>query len=1656
MPSSEDIPPTETSPLLAKSDDGIPKPSHASNGVIPNAAISAPAGASDSISGHGEDVEQQGGEDEDNGSKAKAEGMPEVKKRMKYILPAIAIGIFLSAGDQTIIVSSYGRIGSDLKALNKTSWIATAYFLTVTSFQPLYGKLSDIFGRKPCLLFGYAVFGLGCLFCGLARTMDELIAARAFAGVGGSAMTVVVSILLSDVVPLRERGKWQGYVNIIYASGAGFGAPLGGILADYIGWRWSFIGQAPLTLLAFIAVYFALQLPKRDDSHWKDKLRRVDFLGAFILVAAVFTLLLGLDRGSNVAWSATITIASLSISFPLFIIFVIVEMKVASEPFAPGHIIFERSLFASYLCNFFSFSGWLAALFYIPLYFQAVDGVSATQAGLRLLPSILCGVSGSLFAGYLMQHTGTYYWLTVAAYTFLAVGMVPVILFSGLVMNATVGIIIGMMICAFSNGIGVTSALIALISNSNREDQAIATACSYLFRALGSVVGVSLSSTVVQQSLRQHLQSSLTGKEAEKIMLRVRESLEYIKTLDPDVREVVRDSYARSTRAGFVLMLVILLASASANATISLSRYRPAVLFITGLAAAYGIYYIHNYVYTDTTSQLNAPSRSLRRRNAIRRRSATARRHAGEQPRDFAVPSAADPDGESGASGTVTGRRYEQPSYGIARVENSQGGHVEFHLAPQVIPTAEAMENFHGFTHDDALNARDYLERLFLNAMLAAEIPRQHTIGLNGPGAQMLRAELIPRGFSQRNIDEAIQRFDEGVGQDMDGGLVDGVSQLQPSDGRETVVDGDSEFSWRGEEQNPTARQEDQARREGYVHRGVTCNSCGSMPIRGIRYRCTNCIDFDLCETCEAMQVHPKTHLFYKVRIPAPFLGNPRQAQPVWYPGKPNSMPQNLPNGLGKRLVKETGFENSEIDALWDQFKCLASSEWQEDSNRIHMAIDRRTFDKCFVPNTALRPPPPNLIYDRMFAFYDTNGDGLIGFEEFIRGLASLNNKNKDERLRRVFQGYDIDGDGFVDRKDFLRMFRAFYALNKELTRDMVAGMEDDVTEGGGAKEVILSSQPISSAFSGESKRRGQHGDMELIDSSDEVVRESGNDRADRSRVIADAAERSVFGSVDASSPRQTWAAMFDSEETTNEALEEALEEALAQATRHSTGNRNGVGTGAAGEDEGSADTDDGNDDEDDDEWPPPYVTIEDVEAALGAYLAIQDIESRADRKKIREAAQKRMRDERQKRREAARAEGVRERWRRRQFYLDEEDGSTAPEGIFEDVDSEEEEFKEKRKGVKETDAHEHGSSRGPSPRSRSSSKVRFQDDVLDDNDYETRSNPSTSSRSMIVGERWGGYEIPEAEKDVGKEVLYEVTQQGFNELLDPLFKKREDVIMEAMASRSERKKWREQLKQFEMEQKREKGLHRRRPNLSTSVSQSYSNGHNTDVHASPYVQASTPSIEPFPTVDASSALRTAIESEGDSAIILGDFLPQDTSTPPLSTAEATVSPADIPADSSSQLLASSGYGTTAGTPEASTTSPNPGASAPRTPSLEESAQEYRPSTPEGQTTLDVEDAVSQSIDDAPDPTLPQHRPNSMPSGPAARLAFLSSSPAFAEPGPSPSRMKKLLYYDAVEQEAKARGGPARLNFKEFEAIMKGDKGRKLGFLGAWIEMASF
>ncbi|GJN79757.1 hypothetical protein PLIIFM63780_003276 [Purpureocillium lilacinum] len=579
---------------------------------------------------------------------------------------------------------------------------------------------------------------------------------------------------------------------------------------------------------------------------------------------------------------------------------------------------------------------------------------------------------------------------------------------------------------------------------------------------------------------------------------------------------------------------------------------------------------------------------------------------------------------------------------------------------------------------------------------------------------------------------------------------------------------------------------EDNARRNGCVHRGCQCNACGMVPIRGVRYRCANCADFDLCETCEAQGVHAKTHIFYKIRVPAPPFG-PRQMQPVWYTGDPDTCRRNLPRQLIARLSKETGFERPELEAFWEQWTFMANTELRDDPDELNIAMDRKTFERCLVPTGGSRHAAPNLIHDRMFSFYDSNNDDLIGFSEFLHGLSYRKRKDK---LLKVFEGYDLDGDGYVNRRDFLRMFRAYYVLYKQMHKDILDGLEDQLLASTEAQQLVTSRQPLSSLFGREGRIPDADGNMRFegktyhrdgsVDIDDRyhgAIAEDRGDTANREDILTslfaydtepgsrglitrrdtDANWRTVHRLGAAETDHAYWAALLNPPTT----LEELPDVIAGNSDLQSASDGDADDQGDGGDEEREGDGGDS-------------------ESATG--VPITDSERRA---RALATARRKAPELEKRRRDMARKQ-LHERWKRRQFYLDEEEGGQAPddwandEDILATLNKAAVEAKSKDEPVAAT-------------RSRSSSKVRFAEDM---EDYDTRSNPSTSSRS--IPERWGGMDIPDAEKDAGKEILYQVTQQAFNELLDTIFKPAEDLAIEAAETKKRREQYKHEIDAIE------------------------------------------------------------------------------------------------------------------------------------------------------------------------------------------------------------------------------------------------------------------
>lgn len=252
------------------------------------------------------------------------------------------------------------------------------------------------------------------------------------------------------------------------------------------------------------------------------------------------------------------------------------------------------------------------------------------------------------------------------------------------------------------------------------------------------------------------------------------------------------------------------------------------------------------------------------------------------------------------------------------------------------------------------------------------------------------------------------------------------------------------------------AISKNRARTEGVIHRGITCDSCHRMPITGIRYRCANCPDFDLCEDCEAQDPHIKTHVFYKIKVPAPWAG--KVPQRSWYPGQPWELPDALPPDVKKYLMQK--FPNLEgqsarFEGMYQQFACIANTPFSLDSSNLFVAIDRKAFNECFIshPSAQLRN---NLVYERMFALFDTNGDSLIDFGEYATRLSWLSKKDSEEMLQECFKAIDLNGDGRASRQDCLIFFRAFYELDRDITMDHFRMLE----EGEPAEEMVEKKAP--------------------------------------------------------------------------------------------------------------------------------------------------------------------------------------------------------------------------------------------------------------------------------------------------------------------------------------------------------------------------------------------------------------------------------------------------------------------------------------------------------------------------------------------------------------------------------------------------------------------
>lgn len=480
-------------------------------------------------------------------------GPLDLDRRTRWgILAGIWTATFLSSVNQTLVPTMLPAISSEFNKSNQASWLGTAYLLATCTFTPLYGRLCNVLGRKGAQRTAIIFCGLGVMLCGLSTNLETLILARFLAGVGGGGLMTTSSIIVSDMYTLRSRGLTQGVQSVFGGLGLGLGGPLGGLITDWLGWRWAFLVQMPLFLLSFTLTSINLNyVTEGKGKSAKEMIKRIDYGGSATLMMAVGSCLLFLSAKYNegLPWSDPFVITSCTFAAIFAVTFVIVELFVAPEPVLapallkqPIPVLVGCSNFLVATCNF-------SIMYFLPMWFQTVCLTSASIAGLHLLPNSLSMSCGSLFAGWVMHATGRYKAINLIFGIFPFIGAVSIY---RLKIDSNFWVQwFSIVPLGFGNAVVLQTMLIALLVHLPDDQMAVGTGFGQLFRGVGQVGGVAISSAVFQSMLESELKKRITGPDSEALVKKIRQNARLIKHLPPDIRKLAQESYRTSLKSVF-------------------------------------------------------------------------------------------------------------------------------------------------------------------------------------------------------------------------------------------------------------------------------------------------------------------------------------------------------------------------------------------------------------------------------------------------------------------------------------------------------------------------------------------------------------------------------------------------------------------------------------------------------------------------------------------------------------------------------------------------------------------------------------------------------------------------------------------------------------------------------------------------------------------------------------------------------------------------------------------------------------------------------------------------------------------------------------------------------------------------------------------------
>ncbi|MEK7662821.1 MAG: MDR family MFS transporter, partial [Actinomycetota bacterium] len=467
------------------------------------------------------------------------------KKEIMFVMIGLMSGMFLSALDQTVVSTSMRTIADDLDGMSLQAWVTTAYMIMSTISTPLYGKLSDIFGRRPLFIIAISVFVLGSLLAGTADTMYQLAGYRAIQGLGAGGLMALPLAIMGDMLAPRERAKYQGFFLAVFGVSSVIGPLIGGVLSGtpeilgITGWRWVFLINVPIGVVALGIVLKALHLPKTH------RRVRIDWWGAATVITATVPLLVVAEQGRTWGWLSTASISCYLIGIFSAVAFVMIERAMGDDALIPMKMFKSQTFTMATILGVFVGFGMFGAMMTIPLYLQLVKGATPTESGLLMLPMILGLMIASIVSGQVMAKTGSYKWFPRVGTAFMIIGFY---LFTQLTWDSPLWfVMIGMFVMGAGLGQLMQTLTVASQNSVGPRDIGVATSSSTFFRTMGGTAGTAILFSVLFNTIPEALKKAF---ETPSITAGVAKALANPKVLADPANAAILAVYKDPTQVG--------------------------------------------------------------------------------------------------------------------------------------------------------------------------------------------------------------------------------------------------------------------------------------------------------------------------------------------------------------------------------------------------------------------------------------------------------------------------------------------------------------------------------------------------------------------------------------------------------------------------------------------------------------------------------------------------------------------------------------------------------------------------------------------------------------------------------------------------------------------------------------------------------------------------------------------------------------------------------------------------------------------------------------------------------------------------------------------------------------------------------------------------